>query len=313
MINRQMETNSFSMGEFVWWLGVVEDRMDPKGLGRCRCRIIGYHTKDKTDMPTEELPWAFPLQPITSGAMNGIGTSPTGVVEGTWVFGFFRDGHNAQDPVMIGTFGGIPQETSDGKGFSDPNKKYPKEDFIKEPDTNRLARSEKLDETIIQTKKDERELDIQRGLNDGTWSEKETPYAAKYPYCHTRETESGIIEEFDDTEGSERYGLYHPSNTWLEIHPDGDKVEKISKDKYEIIAGNEYILIKGDVSIRIEGNANIIVQGDTRLETEGNRDEYVHGDYQLLVGGSMNVQAEGQMFLDASRIDLNKPGPGVSF
>tara|TARA_Y100000593_G_scaffold82639_1_gene155380 strand:+ start:1561 stop:3066 length:1506 start_codon:yes stop_codon:yes gene_type:complete len=131
-------------GEFTWWQGVVEDRYDPLKLGRCRVRILGYHTDNKQEgvgIPTADLPWATPMQPITSAAMNGIGTSPTGVVEGTWVFGFFRDGKNAQDPVMIGTFGGIPEDKcTPGLGFNDPTGKYPLQQNLNESDTNRLAR-----------------------------------------------------------------------------------------------------------------------------------------------------------------------------
>jgi len=93
---------------FVWWQGVVEDRYDPLYLGRCRIRILGWHTEDKTDMPTESLPWAYPVQPIISAAQTGVGISPTGPVEGTWVVGFYRDGEQAQEPVFFGTLGGIP-------------------------------------------------------------------------------------------------------------------------------------------------------------------------------------------------------------
>ena len=35
-------------GNFVWWQGVVEDIMDPLMIGRCKVRILGYHTDDKT-------------------------------------------------------------------------------------------------------------------------------------------------------------------------------------------------------------------------------------------------------------------------
>jgi hypothetical protein len=108
---------------FIWWQGVVEDRYDPLYLGRCRVRILGWHTEDKTDMPTESLPWAYPVQPITSAAQTGVGTSPTGPVEGTWVVGFYRDGEQAQEPVFFGTLGGIPSLDSKilpDKGFADP-------------------------------------------------------------------------------------------------------------------------------------------------------------------------------------------------
>ena len=106
---------------FVWWQGVVEDRHDPLYLGRCRVRILGWHTEDKTDMPTESLPWSYPVQPITSAAQTGVGISPTGPVEGTWVVGFYRDGEQAQEPVFFGTLGGIPEEPATiNVGFNDP-------------------------------------------------------------------------------------------------------------------------------------------------------------------------------------------------
>jgi hypothetical protein len=129
-------------GEFVWWFGVVEDRNDPLFLGRCRVRILGYHDSHESGnsesgpkiISTENLPWAHPIQPITSAAMNGIGTTPLGPVEGSWVMGFFKDGKNAQQPMMMGTFGGIPTDkTLEGLEGYDP-----KVDFH-DPRTDKLA------------------------------------------------------------------------------------------------------------------------------------------------------------------------------
>ena len=95
---------------FVWWHGVVEDVNDPLKLGRCRVRIFGYHSEDKSEVPIEAIPWAHPMQPITSAAISGIGTSPTGLLNGSHVFGFFRDGMDAQQPCILGSFGGVPQK-----------------------------------------------------------------------------------------------------------------------------------------------------------------------------------------------------------
>lgn len=94
------------MQEFIWWVGVVEDRDDPEQLGRCRVRIFGYHTEDKTLLPTEDLPWAIPIQPVTSASISGIGTTPVGIVPGTWVAGWFLDGEDKQQPVIMGTIPG---------------------------------------------------------------------------------------------------------------------------------------------------------------------------------------------------------------
>jgi hypothetical protein len=93
----------FNKDGFNWWIGVVEDRMDPEKLGRCRVRIFGYHTDSRDLLPVGDLPWAIPIQPITSAANSGIGSSPLGPVTGTWVIGFFLDGEDMQQPAMFGT------------------------------------------------------------------------------------------------------------------------------------------------------------------------------------------------------------------
>ncbi len=114
-------TTYMGLDGMVWWQGVVEDRNDPSMLGRCRVRILGWHSEDKVLIPTEELPWAFPLMPINSSGVSGIRSDVLGPVEGSWVFGFFRDGISGQEPVMFGVFAGMPVDPADQKfGFSDP-------------------------------------------------------------------------------------------------------------------------------------------------------------------------------------------------
>jgi hypothetical protein len=91
-----------------FFTGCVESREDPLKLGRCQVRIVGLHTEDKTVLPTEDLPWAFPVSPITSANTSGIGTTPLGPVEGTWVLITFMD-PDCQVPMMVGTLGGVAQ------------------------------------------------------------------------------------------------------------------------------------------------------------------------------------------------------------
>jgi len=98
------------------YMGVVESRADPLKLGRCKVRVVGIHTENTTVLPTKDLPWAYPMQPITSGAMSGIGHSPTGAVEGTWMVIVFRDEGSFQEPIMLGALGGIPENSDE---FSD--------------------------------------------------------------------------------------------------------------------------------------------------------------------------------------------------
>lgn len=104
--------NIYGNQNFSWWIGVVEDRKDPEKLGRCKVRIFGHHTDDIAILPTDDLPWAIPITPITSASTSGVGIAPIGPVEGTWVVGWFLDGDEKQQPVMMGTFTGKPEKTA---------------------------------------------------------------------------------------------------------------------------------------------------------------------------------------------------------
>jgi len=253
------------------WEGVVEDRDDPLELGRVRVRIVGLHSEklvpdDKTGegIPVASLPWAHPVCPITNANMHGIGETPLGPVEGTWVVGYSRDGSALQNLVYFGTLPGIvPEQTEEG--FGDPNKKYPKQDYKGEPDTNRLARGV-TEGTIVPGKKSGTDKNVPTSTG-GQWSEPETPYAAKYPFNHVHESESGHIFEVDDTEGAERIHDYHRAGTFREVHPDGTEVHKIVKDSYEIVAGKKNVHIKGECNITISGNCNLKVIGNVTEET----------------------------------------------
>lgn len=90
------------------WTGVVEDRMDPLMLGRCKVRISGIHTQDKTILPTADLPWANPMLPISQSGVSGIGTTPVGPMPGTWVYVAFHDAEQ-QQPILLGGICGVPQ------------------------------------------------------------------------------------------------------------------------------------------------------------------------------------------------------------
>jgi muramidase (phage lysozyme) len=113
-----MTDNFFSNNDsnFYWFFGCVEDRDDPLRIGRVKLRILGYHTDDKEQLPTDDLPWAMPIMPANSASTSGIGWSPTGPVEGTWVFGFFMDGAEGQQPAFLGTINAVPESNSGSGG-----------------------------------------------------------------------------------------------------------------------------------------------------------------------------------------------------
>ena len=287
---------------FFWWVGVVEDRNDPLFLGRCKVRCVGYHTADKVELPTDSLPWAYPMQPITSAAMSGIGTTPIGPVEGTWVVGFFRDGEDCQEPLIMGTIGGVMARSYYDKlkntsnyGFQDPTNKYPLPEYINEPDTNRLARNQKVQETIVEKKKQARVTLVDVANEGGTWEEPEIPYGPKYPSNHVTQTESGHVLELDDTPGAERLHIYHTSGTYVEVDGAGTMVRHIVGDDYHIIDCNGFVNIKGKANITVEGSCKIYVKNNCNLQVDGDMTTNVHGDYELNVAGKIDI-ASGEAF-----------------
>ena len=164
-----MIEQSYFMGQdgFVWFVGVVEDRNDPELLGRVRVRCLGFHTDNLNDLPSSDLPWAHVMHPVTDPSMQGLGSTPSFLVEGSWVIGFFRDAYEKQQPVIIGSLPGAPASAANpDRGFNDPRSPNSKQDQYKgtprygpypvdgktyempsgheygEADTNRLAQGE---------------------------------------------------------------------------------------------------------------------------------------------------------------------------
>ena len=323
---------------FQWFVGVVEDRQDPKTLGRLRVRCLGYHTEGLDKLPTADLPWAHVMNPITSATVSGLGQTPLGAVEGTWVVGFFQDGSDAQQPIIIGTLPGVPSELPDTgtkKGFMDTGGNYPK--YKDETDVNRLAvnsKSEasgnkeatednphssltirKADRTTKIGQADFNPVDLGRAFlspislegDDGTeFNEPETPYNATYPYNHVYESEAGHIREIDDTVGAERIHERHASGSGYEIGPDGTKVTRVKKDNYTLTTNDDFVHIKGNSSTTVDGGVRVFVNAD------GSTDDH---NYTIQVGNNANVNIQvdkGDVNVVTSQGDINlKSGKNI--
>lgn len=314
---------------FIWWIGVVENRQDPLKLGRCKVRCVGWHSENKMDLPTENLPWATPIMPL-----NNVNTHTP--KEGDMVMGFFADGENAQEPIMFGVFPGIPlKESNPQEAFNDPRTntelssapKTPKEKTYKtdgtgiviteneqansypkildEPTTSRIARNdeESITKTFIQERKDNLVTGVETVTD--SWDEPQTKYDAVYPYNNVIETESGHILEFDDTPGKERIHLAHRNGSFNEWFPDGDKVEKITKNNYQIVMGDDSVYIMGNCNVTIQGDAQVYVKQNANLKIDGNVQVAVGGNYTETVSGTYTVTSGGNYKVTAPRIDLN--------
>ena len=265
--------DSFVGGNFIWFTGVVEDVNDPEEMGRYRVRCFGYHSDNRGDIPTEDLPWASVMMPVTSASTSGIGHSATGLVQGSWVIGFFRDGSNVQDPVIMGSIPSMFEARPEySQGFSDPDQVYPLEDTLTKPDTPQPARKDYKDSAVYKSKDSRSNISITPTNppitskdTSKTWT---LPSLAKnvvpiYPNNHVYQSESGHVLEFDDTSGKERISVFHKSGSYDEVNARetngehyGDRSVVIVGDSYEVVIQNKNIYITGDLNLNVDGNMN---------------------------------------------------------
>lgn len=319
--------NFIGRGEFVWFVGVVEDRQDPVQMGRVRVRAFGWHTEDKGKIPTEALPWALTVNGIQSASVSGVGHTPTGLVEGSWVIGFFMDGERAQEPVILGSLTGVPVDSVvPSKGFNDPNGNYPK--WTKHPDTNPAAREELANAHMARVHKNsnryigeaERVIPMAKPPRlDTIVNPKQSSYYAKktwtelpaandsipeYPHNHVYETENGHLQEFDDTPGKERYHRYHPSGSYEEILLDGKRTLKVIGKNYELYMDGVNMYVEGDLNVTVNGNKRELIKGDYFLEVQGEVGFDFQQSFQNKVAGSFNQEIGHERSVSVSENDF---------
>lgn len=158
-------TSGFAGAHFNWWIGQIADDSTWRdntssgkhesgsqipGWGRrYKVRIIGYHDQQEETIPSDQLPWAQVMYPITAGGGQGSSYQTPNLRQGNFVFGFFLDGQDQQVPVIMGVLGNNAQtalKTTTGttesnygptsgfaqsaNGETDPNRKVPDSDLV---------------------------------------------------------------------------------------------------------------------------------------------------------------------------------------
>ena len=106
---------------FNWWIGQIaddsswrenvicapfENKDENKGWARrYKVRILGIHDQGETKIPSDKLPWAQVMYPVTAGGfLSSSGQTPN-LRQGNMVFGFFMDGQQMQIPIIMGVLG----------------------------------------------------------------------------------------------------------------------------------------------------------------------------------------------------------------
>lgn len=108
-----------------FYLGIVEDTNDPKGLGRIKARIPAIHgsnPQQSSYLETKFLPWATPA--ILNGGTNDMGQFIIPIKGSTVVMSFELD--SATKPIYFGT---IPTMIGDAKQYNDNSNIYNGENY----------------------------------------------------------------------------------------------------------------------------------------------------------------------------------------
>ena len=109
------KTNFVGKDGFNWWIGQIAPPKSWRNINvnqslngykhnRVKVRIIGYHPFDcqGIELPDEDLPWAEVMIPTHSGSgQAGLGENMI-LAGGETCMGFFLDGDDAQQPVIMG-------------------------------------------------------------------------------------------------------------------------------------------------------------------------------------------------------------------
>lgn len=135
----------------LFFVGVVENNDDPRLEGRVQIRAFGIHGTIE-DIPSDDLPWATCIM----GNHDPINVRVPPL--NSWVFGFFIDGRDAQQPMVLGAIPTQMLEEIDPKrtgwgvalgGDLDVGAQGSREQDFGQPPGSRIARGEELERTYL--------------------------------------------------------------------------------------------------------------------------------------------------------------------
>lgn len=281
--------------------GVVEDRNDPEQMGRVRARVVGVHSQNRQDIPTDTLPWYTVMTPTTSPSSSGVGVTPY-LGEGSWVVLYFVDEH-MQDAIVLGTLPANPSGArSASVGFSSETGSYPRytdrpdlplssqpEQAMSHPTMVARANHEVTDivtatpEALGSVEATEKEEEY---YERNSWSESDTELSRRndlYPLNFVEEYEGGHIVEFNNMPGEERYSYTHPTGSYVEFNGAGEVTLKSRSNAYEITVRDKNMFVRGDLNMTVYGTMKQFVKGDYILEVEGNYHQRIHKSRQTKI------------------------------
>lgn len=300
-----MSSNFAGMSGTYWFMGIVEDNLDPENSGRVRVRCFGIHTDELDKIPTNSLPWAL-VGVSTNSSSSDIGS----ISIGTCVYGIFLDSIEQQMPLVTNVIPGLHIGVNNKLGFNNFKNNPPSEGSYT---GNNYSRVDNIPNREYYGDK--------LSANDINISEPKDKRNPEYPFNIASMTDGGHIIERDDTPNNERLCIQHIDGSYIEMNQDHNMILKtindlmvfcqnhnmiINKNRNIHIGGDDnlrvvgnktidlpsgnYILNAIDSNITLKGNATTEIEGNYNITVNGNLTETVNGNYSLNVTGAINIK-----------------------
>jgi hypothetical protein len=130
----------------------------------------------------------------------------------------------------------------------------------------------------------------------------------EYPnYNVLAKTRSGHVIMTDDTMGSEHVTIQHRGGSMIQFMPDGAISIGAQNGMYQIIFGENRILVTGAQDITVQGGGSLSVDGDYNVTVKGNHNTVVHGDMNV-TAKNLNQTIRGNMDTTAKEMSTNIEG-----
>ncbi len=296
----------------LFFVGVIEENVDPRKEGRVKVRAFGVHGLN-TDIPRDELPWAI----CVKGDYDPNGSPGLGLPAlNSFVFGMFLDGESAQQPMVLGLiptqytqvidpdangWGTIPRDNAELLMRGSAPEDYG------QPQNSRRSRAEYMHETSTTDQNANRVEGVEIAGSERTWTEPPPGAQTSYPFNRVIESGAHVIE-LDDTPDAERILIYHKEGSYMQIDARGVVINKAVSDQYDVMDRNEHKVVGaqggGFSTVTINGNSYVKVKGNKIEEIEGDLQTLVHGNHLLSVGGQSTLVAGEQAQIRAADVKL---------
>lgn len=300
-----MLKNFAGMSGSYWFLGIVEDNLDPEKSGRVKVRCFGLHTENLNKISTDSLPWAL-VGVSTNSSSSDIGS----ISIGTCVYGIFLDAMEQQIPFVTNVVPGLHIGINNKIGFNNFKENPPKEG---DHTGNIHSRVHNIPDRVYYADRD--------SANGANISEPKQKRKPKYPSNIATVTDGGHIIERDDTPSQERLCIQHIDGSYIEMNQEHNMILKtindmmvfcqnynqsVEKDRNIAVQGNDnlkvmgnktvdlpdgnYILNANDCNITLKGNGTTNIDGNYNVNVKGNMTHNVTGNYSLKAGGAINMK-----------------------